>query len=506
MKLSPPCGTKNGVRVRFAPSPTGRLHIGNARTALYNFLFARHCGGRFVLRIEDTDLKRSSASSEKSICEDLGFLGITWDEGVGVGGDFGPYRQTERAALYGEYAKKLLDSSRAYPCFCSQEELEEQREAAKKKKLPPRYSGKCRKLSCEEVEKLKISLKPYSVRFSVPEGQTLRFNDLVRGPVSVNSDTIGDFVIIRSDGMVSYNFAVVVDDALMKISHVIRGEDHLPNTPKQVLIYSALGWNIPQFAHISMILGENRQKLSKRNGISSIADYRKQGFLPIGIINYLSLLGWSPGDKKEVMELDEIIAAFSVERLAKSAAVFDAKKLLWINSAHLRNMETATILEESRHFIAENKKTAALLSLPRERLEAMVDSVRDSIGVYSALPGELEVYASLGEGCPLLEEDLEIVRSDSARAVISAFLKNVKGHEKIDIETFGEVSRTVKKETGVKGKKLFHPIRLALTGKSGGPELSKIMPILGLEACVERLEKALLLSSLAEKPVCIDSK
>jgi len=473
------------VRVRFAPSPTGKLHAGNARTALYNFLFARSCGGSLILRIEDTDAVRSSAQAEKGIIDDLNWLGFSWDEGPCKGGDFGPYRQTERLAIYTELSQKLLSQDKAYECFCTQDELKSEREKALRQGKPPKYSGKCRKLPNEEVEKLKKSGQPFSIRFAVPSGEAVRVNDLVKKAVCFERNVIGDFIIIRSDGMAAYNFAVVADDGLMKISHVIRGDDHLANTPKQILLYEALGWKPPLFAHIPMILGPERVKLSKRTGMGSVVKYREDGFSPIGILNYFSLLGWNPGDKREILNLNELIEAFSLERVSKSAAVFDIQKMRWVNATHLGIMESDEVLKKSLQYIKANEKTRELADEPLDKQIAMINSVKGSSVLFSDIPEQLEIYTSFWDA----SREVYTLPRDSQ--VLLSLLEVIKEKENFDDNCAGEIFAKVKALAGVKGKKLFHPIRLSLTGNSKGPELSKVIPILGKETCIERLEKLL---------------
>ncbi|MEM5770847.1 MAG: glutamate--tRNA ligase, partial [Bacillota bacterium] len=318
------------VRVRFAPSPTGPFHIGGARSALFNWLIARQTGGKLILRIEDTDLERSSKESEENIKDALRWLGLNWDEGIDAGGDYGPYRQTERLDIYRKYTTELLATGKAYHCYCSEEELEDERRELTEKGETPRYLGKCRHLSAAEKEALCAQGRRPVVRFRVPEGEAIVFQDLVRGKVVFESDGIGDFVIVKSDGIPVYNYAVVIDDATMHISHVIRGEEHLSNTPRQLLLYKALGFTPPQFAHISLILGKDRTKMSKRHGSTAVEQYKNKGYLSAGLINFLALLGWSPADEREFFTLDELVRQFSLERVAKNPAIFDVDKLNFI--------------------------------------------------------------------------------------------------------------------------------------------------------------------------------
>ena len=324
------------VRVRFAPSPTGQLHVGNARTALFNWLFARQAGGVMVLRIEDTDVARSEARFETQLLEDLKWLGLDWDEGPDIGGEYAPYRQSDRLGIYREHAERLLREGKAYLCFCSQEELERDREQKLAAQLPPIYSGKCRALDPAEAQRRRAGGEAAAIRLHIPE-HPIRFHDIVHGMVEFSSEVVSDPIILRSTGIPVYNYVVVVDDALMKITHVIRGDDHLSNTPKQVALYEALGWPVPQFAHLSTILGADRERLSKRHGATSIANFRDMGVLPEALTNYLALLGWAPsGGTREIFTTDELKKEFSLERVTPSPAVFDMEKLYWLNRHYIK--------------------------------------------------------------------------------------------------------------------------------------------------------------------------
>src|SRR3989338_952850 len=378
----------NQIRVRFAPSPTGYLHIGNVRTALFNYLFTKKYNGAFILRIEDTDFDRVKREYEDSILEDLKWLGLKWDEGSDCGGNYAPYRQSERINTYKEYADKLLNEGRAYKCFCSGEELERKRKEAQSKKLPPRYDGKCRNLSGEEINRLeKQGAKP-TIRFKV-EDRLIEFEDMIRGKVGFKGSDIGDFVILRSDGIASYNFAAAIDDALMKITHVIRGEDHLSNTPRQILLNQAMGFDIPKFTHLSMILGPDKSRLSKRHGAESVTELKEEGYLSEAVINYLSLLGWSSEDGREIMPLTDIIKNFSLERVSKSPAVFDIKKLKWINSHYIKNKDIAELTELSIPFLV--KAGVRTEAVNREWLYKVVDAIRGNIEILS----EIDKYAGI---------------------------------------------------------------------------------------------------------------
>ncbi len=340
------------VRVRFAPSPTGRLHVGNARTALFNWLFARGQDGTLILRIEDTDQERSTAESERTILDDLRWLGLSWDEGPDVGGAYAPYRQSQRAATYRDHADRLLGSGAAYYCFCSNEKLEADRQAMLAAGLAPRYPGTCRSLDPAESRSRVASGEHAALRFRVPDRDNVAFHDLVRGVVTIGIDVIGDFVLLRSDGSPAYNFAVVVDDALMNISHVVRGEDHVSNTPRQILIYEALGYAPPAFAHLSLVLGPDHSPLSKRHGATSVTEFRERGYLPEALANYLALIGWSPGADEELLPVQELARRFRLDHVGHSAGVFDEQKLAWVNRHYLKLAEPARLVRLVTAYLA----------------------------------------------------------------------------------------------------------------------------------------------------------
>src|SRR2546423_3062936 len=330
------------MRVRFAPSPTGQLHVGNARTAFFNWLLARGQGGTFILRIEDTDTQRSTRESEAGMLRDLRWLGLDWDEGPDAGGAYGPYRQSDRLTVYREHAERLLSEHKAYLCFCTEEELQQERERATAEHRQPIYSGKCRAIDPADAQRRRSANEACAIRLRIPD-HPIRFHDLVHGPVEFSNEVVSDPIILRSSGMPVYNYVVVIDDALMKIMHVIRGDDHLSNTPKQVALYEALGWPVPEFAHLSTILGADRERLSKRHGATSIANFRDMGVLPEALVNYLALLGWAPpGGTREIFSIQELVKEFSLERVTPSPAVFDMEKLYWLN----------------RHYIAHRLATA----------------------------------------------------------------------------------------------------------------------------------------------------
>ncbi|XP_020408524.1 glutamate--tRNA ligase, chloroplastic/mitochondrial [Zea mays] len=466
-------GNSGPVRVRFAPSPTGNLHVGGARTALFNYLFARSKGGRFVLRVEDTDLERSTRKSEEAVLADLAWLGLEWDEGPDVGGEFGPYRQSERNSLYKKYAEKLLDSGAVYRCFCSNEELEQMKEVAKQRQLPPVYMGKWASASDAEVHQELEKGTPYTYRFHVPKEGSLKINDLIRGEVSWNLDTLGDFVIMRSNGQPVYNFCVTVDDATMQISHVIRAEEHLPNTLRQALIYKALGFAMPSFAHVSLILAPDRSKLSKRHGATSVGQYKEMGYLPQAMVNYLALLGWGDGTENEFFTIDDLVHKFTINRVNKSGAVFDATKLKWMNGQHLRSFphdelikafedrwKDTGILQESESSFA--KEAAELL---KDGIDLITDA---DAALTNLLSYPLHTTLSSEEAKPVVQDKISEVASSLISAYDSgeltqALAEGRDGWQKW-VKGFG---KSIKR----KGKGLFMPLRVLLTGKLHGPDI-----------------------------------
>ncbi|ADQ45293.1 glutamyl-tRNA synthetase [Caldicellulosiruptor kronotskyensis 2002] len=476
------------VRTRFAPSPTGHLHIGGARTALFNYLFAKRYGGKFILRIEDTDLERSSIESEKVIIESLRWLGIEWDEGVEVGGPYGPYRSTERVDIYKKYVDVLFEKGYAYYCYCTEEELEAQRQELLSKGQMPRYTGKCRNLTEDQKRRFEQEGRKPTVRFKVPEGVKIVVHDLVRGNVEFLSDDIGDFVIVKSDGIPTYNFAVVIDDHLMKISHVIRGEEHLSNTPRQILIYNALGFELPQFAHVSLILGKDRTKMSKRHGSTWVEQYKDQGYLKEGLINFLALLGWSPPEDKEIFDMEYLIENFSLERVSKNPAIFDIDKLNYINSQHIKLKSLDELTQMCIPYFVEAgyiKEDEAQSKF--EWLKKIVKSVYEGLDYLSQIKDRVDVFFN---NEIKIEEDeaKEVLKWDHVKDLINVFENKIRQMNELTPEAIKLLFKEIQKETGYKGKNLFMPIRVVLTGKTHGPELVEIIEIVGKENILKRLE------------------
>lgn len=469
------------IRVRFAPSPTGELHIGNVRTALFNWLMARKCNGKFILRIEDTDLERSEKKWEESILNDLSWLGLDWDEG--------PYRQSERLAIYREYAEKLLDEGQAYYCYCTPGELEKSRRKQLAQKKAPKYDGRCRKLTDKEISAHKASdIKP-SLRFRV-EGKSIGYNDIVRGKREFDLATFGDFIIMRSDGWPTYNFAVVVDDASMSISHIIRGEDHLSNTPRQVLLYQALGFPVPQFAHLPLILDQDKKPLSKREWYSSVNNYRQEGYLPQALINYLALLGWSPKQESEIMEPGELVSQFSLEDIGKSPAIFDIKKAAWVNSQYIRGLEISKLTELCLPYLKQDERFKNTLAKAEQSwLEKVIQAVRPELKVLQDVVDAAAAYLYDSIEPVLQTEQPEL--DEKAVEVIKLLADILDKTETLTVESFQQLTKEIKEKTGAGGKKLFMPIRLALTGSAHGPELVELVPILGKQRCQKRLQQAM---------------
>lgn len=479
------------VRVRFAPSPTGPFHIGGARSALFNWLFARRYGGTFIVRIEDTDLERSTRESEENILNALRWLGMDWDEGIEVGGPDAPYRQTERLELYRRYAAALLESGQAYRCYCTEEELAAEREELLAKGEMVRYMGRCRNLTPEECAAMEKAGRKPVIRFRVPQDQVIQVNDLVRGEVSFECNGIGDFIIVKSDGIPTYNFAVVIDDHSMKISHVIRAEEHLSNTPRQILIFQALGWQVPAFAHVSLILGQDRSKMSKRHGATAIEQYQDKGYLPEALVNFLALLGWSPGGEEEVLSLEQLVEQFSLERVSKSPAVFDLDKLNWLNGHYIRTTSLERIIEMAIPYLEKAGYISQQLTAEKyEWVGMIVALVRDYLNCLEEITDHVAVFfndrVEIKEG-----EALEIMSGGQVPAVLEALIKKVTTGPALTEAGAKLMLKEVGKELGVKGKEIFMPVRVALTGKVHGPDLNRTMAILGQAGVAKRLEQAL---------------
>jgi glutamyl-tRNA synthetase len=466
------------MRVRFAPSPTGQLHVGNARTALYNWLLARGQQGTFILRIEDTDLERSTKESETAILEDLRWMGLHWDEGIDAGGEFGPYRQIERMQTYADHTDRLLAEGKGYYCFCSAETLDAHRKSQLAAGQPPKYAGTCRNIPAAEATRRKDSGEPAVVRLRVPEGRTVTFNDVVRGEVTFHTDVIGDPVLVRSDGIPAYNFAVVIDDELMKVTHVIRGEDHISNTPRQILLYEAFGYQPPLFAHLSLVMGRDHAPLSKRHGATSVKEFRDKGYLPEALVNYLALIGWSPGQNEELLPAAELARRFRLEDVAHSAGVFDEDKLAWANRHYLKACAPDRLATLAEPYLRERGQIAGALS--GEARAWLVDV--------------LPAMAASVDRLPQLADRLDTVfryrKPDEALdpALATALAEELAAAARLtDKDRFRTLANRVKERTGLKGKNLFHPIRVILTGSREGPELDLIVPAIDRAAVLGSL-------------------
>ncbi len=491
------------VRVRFAPSPTGHLHVGGARTAIFNWLFAKRHNGAFIVRVEDTDQERSTRASEQMVLDDLRWLGMQWDEGPEVGGPHAPYRQSERTEIYKRVGEQLLSTSHVYRCFCTDEELDSKRAAAEAAEKSPHYDLTCYRLSGEEVESKVAAGIPNVIRFHVPKREEsahgpnhvsgprppapglsqsgdVTINDLIRGEVSWKAESLGDFIVLRSDGMPTYNFSVVVDDHEMEISHVIRAEEHLTNTHRQVLLYRAMNWDVPEFAHVSLILGQDRSKLSKRHGATSVSAYAEEGFLPDAMMNYLTLLGWSAPDEREVFTRDYAIGNFTLERVNASPAVFDPQKFEWLNGQYLHASEPSAL----RQGVQESLSAREWITEAGPEVEAWLDDAIDVMKVAvlrtTQLVEEMAIFFEFFPERALVDlESAAALEGEAARGLIQVLAD--------DLEAFGapenadqyqQMSARLKEKSGLKGKQLFMPMRVALTGVTHGRELARIIPLL----------------------------
>lgn len=476
------------IRVRFAPSPTGALHIGSARTALFNWLFARHVGGTFVLRIEDTDATRSTDESTRSILEGLEWLGLDWDEGPGVGGDYGPYYQSQRLHLYHQFAERLQARGMAYPCFCTQEELDTRRKLLLEQGKPPKYDRKCYHLSEDERRARIEAGQPHVLRFySEDEGETV-FEDVIRGEVRFANHVLDDFVIIRSDRQPTYNFAVVVDDHLMAITHVIRGEDHISNTPRQVQVYEALGLEIPVFAHLPMILGPDRSKLSKRHGARSVMEYAADGYLPEAVFNYISLLGWAYDDSQELFDVpDELVEKFTLEKISKNPAIFDVQKLEWMNGVYIRELPDHELAKRALPLMVQ----AGLLD------EAMSPEVREKyIATVRAVQSRIRTINEIVDATRYFFSDditydeaavKKFLHRDYVPKLFQQLLDELSDLDPFTEETIEQAFDRLGQRFELKKADLMQPVRVALTGGSASPGMYETVALIGRQKSCDRL-------------------
>jgi glutamyl-tRNA synthetase len=479
------------VRVRFAPSPTGRPQVGNIRTAMFDWLFARHTGGTFILRIEDTDVTRKVEGAFEAIMEGLRWLGLDWDEGPDVGGDYGPYFQSQRLKLYQEAAERLVKQGDAYYCYCSPERLEEMRKEQVARKQPPGYDRRCRNLSPQERVKNEAEGIVPVIRFKVPlEGQT-RFNDLIYGDVVFENSTIDDFVMLKSDGYPTYHLANVVDDHAMKISHVIRGEDWISSTPRHLLMYKALGYEPPQYVHTPLILGPDRAKLSKRHGDVSILEYRDQGYLPETMFNFLALIGWSLDDKTEIMTRQQLIGNFSLERIGKTGAIFNKEKLDWMNGVYIRSLSPEDFVQRSLPFLEKGLSAAVKRPLDIEYVRRMMPLIQERTKTLAEVPALVEFFF-----VDQLEYNAELLIDKKMTLDLTVMALEVSRQRLLLLKSFDETSletllRPLAEELGLKAGQLFGALRTAVTGRTATPPLFQTMAVLGKERCLKRIDMAL---------------
>jgi len=472
----------NQIRVRYAPSPTGFPHVGNIRTALFNWLFARHSGGKFIIRIEDTDRARYTEGATEAILDSLRWLGLDWDEGPEVGGEFGPYFQSERKEIYSKIAEQLVKEGKAYYCYCTQDRLEKMRAEQIGNRQSPGYDRLCRNLTEEEVAQKEASNTPRVIRFKFPTEEKTCFNDLIRGDVEFENSRIDDFVILKSDGYPTYHLASVVDDHLMKISHILRGEEWISSTPKHLRLYRALGYKPPEFAHLPMILGKDRSKLSKRHGTVSITEYRKQGYLPEALLNFLALLGWALDDKTELFSKEELVKHFSLQKVSKTAAIFNSEKLEWMNGVYIRGLSLDELTERALPFLEKEDKP-----LDKELVRRIMPLVQERIKTLGELPEMTDFF---------FEEDIDYeldIFTDKSTAIgaLKASLEQIESLTDFSEEKLETALRSLAEELGLKAGQLFGAIRNAVTGKKVTPPLFGTMAVLGKERCLERICKAL---------------
>ena len=485
-------------RLRFAPSPTGFVHIGSLRTALYNFLYARKNNGKFILRIEDTDQTRYVKGSIENLIESLEWAGIEYDEGVFLEdgevvekGEYGPYIQSKRLDIYKKYVDELIEKEEGYHCFCTKERLDALREEQRIKGLVPKYDGFCRSVPKEEAQKRVDDGEEYVVRLKLPLNKDIKFHDLVRGDILINTDDIDDQVLLKSDGYPTYHMAVVVDDHLMKITHIVRGEEWLPSTPKHIYLYEALGWEKPTYIHLPTVLNKERKKLSKRHGDVSVDDFKSKGYLPEGLVNYLALVGWSPEDNEEILSMDDLIEKFSFDRVSKTGGIFDNDKLDWVNGHYIRKEPLDRITDLAIPYLIEDNYIDEKFARDnRQWVMMLVDTVREGLDNISEIREKVNFLFE--EHIDIVEEKLiDIISSDESKLVFSTMVEELSKIDTVDMEFAKTFMKTIQKITNVKGKKLFMPVRIALTGSEHGPELVNVMYLLGRDKIISRLNNLL---------------
>ena len=474
-------------RVRFAPSPTGYLHVGGLRTALFNYLFAANTGGTAVLRIEDTDRNRIVKGAIENLQDSLAWSGIKFTEGFGIGGSYGPYLQSERLEIYREYAERLVTQGNAYYCFCTAEKLAAIRDEQRAQKRATPYNGLCRKLSPKEIKEKLHRNESYTIRLKIPSDRSeYHIRDRIRGDIRINSNQIDDQILIKSDGYPTYHLANVVDDHLMKITHVIRGEEWLPSTPKHVQLYEYFGWQMPQFAHLPLLLNPDRSKLSKRQGGVATEDYHVKGYLPEALINFVALLGWSTQQDREIYSMPELVEKFSLDQVGKSGAVFDTEKLKWMNQQYIQQKTPAELYPLVLPYLpdiaqdADKMTVVKILEIIRDRMTLLTDAA-DTIDLF------------FNDTPVLTDPELSArIQSDEAQRVYRAFIGEADREEELTSQNFGRLMKQVQKKTGVKGKTLYEPMRIAITLMEQGPDLSSVVEIFGKEKCLHMVRNVLI--------------
>lgn len=474
------------TRLRFAPSPTGYLHIGGLRTALFSFLYAKQCKGDFILRLEDTDQQRLVEDSEIKLLQTLERVNLKIDESPKIGGPYGPYKQSERLSLYKEHIDQLVEQGHAYPCFCTSGTLEKMRKEQKAKELPIRYDRRCRTLTQQEIEEKFNSKEACVIRMKIPDNETIIMDDLIRGKVSIESDQLDDQVLLKTDGFPTYHLAMVVDDHYMKITHVVRGEEWLSSYPKHLLLFNYFNWTPPQFAHLPLILNQDRSKLSKRQGDVAVEDFLTQGYMEEALVNFVALLGWNNGDDQEIFTLEELIEKFSFERVGKSGAVFDREKLNWMNQQYIKNLTSDELFIRLKPYIQETP----FANQEEEQLKKVCNIVQSRLITLAEIKDKLSLFF---EEKPELTDPhlIQVLQEENSKKVLNGFKDQVHDIEEITGENFSKIMKAVQKSIGIKGKALWHPMRFAITLEEQGPELPLVVDVFGKEKCLRMIEQAL---------------
>lgn len=483
------------VRVRFAPSPTGYLHLGSLRTALYNYLFAKNMGGKYFLRVEDTDQSRYVEDAIENLVKSLNWTGVIHDEGLFIEdeklvqkGEYGPYVQSERLHIYKKYIDELIEKGHAYYCFCSKERIDKVRDEQREQGLTPRYDGHCRNISVEEAKKKIEAGVGYTIRLKLPQNCDIKFHDIVRGDIVINTNDLDDQVLIKTDGFPTYHFAVVVDDYLMKTTHVIRGEEWLSSTPKHVYMFEAFGWESPVYVHLPTVLGSDKKKLSKRQGDVSVGDFLEKGYLPDALVNYLALVGWSPESNEEIFTMDELIKEFSLERVSTTGGIFDYDKLNWMNGQYIRNSSVERITELSIPYLLKAEYISEEDIKNRyDWIKDLVSLVQERMTVISDITTKVKLLFN-NEITPENDEAMDILKGEQVHSLLKAFEEELAETEEVDEEFASTIMKKIQKKTGVKGKNLFMPVRVALTGQVHGPDLVKMLIVLGKQNIFKRIE------------------